>query len=130
MRVIQWVVSMAGLGLVACASTPPPNEKEASSAAAIRAASEVGAAQVPQAALYLKLAQEQLEKAKAQMNDGDNQAAGYTLLRAQADADLALSLARENKTRADADQVIAKVQALRSGSAIGGGPSGGPSTVP
>ena len=127
MRVIQWVLSIAGLGLVACASTPPPNEREASSAAAIRAATEVGAAQIPQAALYLKLAQEQLERAKAQMNDGDNQAAGFTLLRAQADADLALSLARENKTRAEADQVITKVQILKSErSSIGGGPS----TVP
>jgi len=127
MRVIHWVVSITGLGLVACASTPPPSEKEASSAATIRAASEIGAAQVPQAALYLKLAQEQLEKGKAQMNDGDNQAAGYTLLRAQADAELALSLARENKTRSDAEQMIAKVHSLRNEHpAIGGGPSTAP----
>jgi len=127
MRVIHWVVSITGLGLVACASTTPPSEKEASSAATIRAASEIGAAQVPQAALYLKLAQEQLERGKAQMNDGDNQAAGYTLLRAQADAELALSLARENKTRSDAEQMIAKVHSLRNEHpAIGGGPSTAP----
>jgi hypothetical protein len=127
MRSIQWVVRITSLGLAACASTPAPYERESSTAAAIRAATEVGAAQVPDAALHLKLAQEQLEKGKAQMKDGDNLAAGYTLLRAQVDAELALSLARENKTRSDAEQAIVKLHSLRSEHpAIGGGPS----TVP
>jgi hypothetical protein len=127
MRSIEWLVGITGLGLAACASAPAPYEKESSTAATIRAATEVGAAQVPDAALHLKLSQEQLEKGKAQMHDGDNLAAGYTLLRAQADAELALSLARENKTRTDAEQAIAKLHTLRSEhAAIGGGPS----TVP
>lgn len=128
MKAIQCAVGIAGLGFVACASAPPPHEREASSEASIRAANEVGAAQVPQAALHLKLAQEQLDKAKAQMNNGDNQDAAYTLLRAQADAELALALARENKTRTDAQQVIDKVHGLKGErTSVGGGP---PSTVP
>jgi hypothetical protein len=119
------------VGLAACASTPPPHEREASSEAAIRAANEVGAQQVPQAALHLKLAQEQFEKAKKQMQSGDNAEASYTLLRSQADAELALAMAREEKTRSDAEQVLAKVRAVRgehpaqanpSQPAIGGGP--------
>jgi hypothetical protein len=115
MKLIPWTVGSVAVGLVACASTPAPHEREASSEASIRAANEVGAAQVPQAALHLKLAQEQLEKAKAQMKDGDNNDAAYTLLRAQADAELALSLARENKTRTEAQQVIDRARAFRSG---------------
>jgi len=115
MKLIPWTVGSVAVGLVACASTPAPHEREAASEASIRAANEVGAAQVPQAALHLKLAQEQLEKAKAQMKDGDNNDAAYTLLRAQADAELALSLARENKTRTDAQQVIDRARALRGG---------------
>jgi len=115
MKLIPWTVGSIAVGLVACASTPAPHERAASSEASIRAANEVGAAQVPQAALHLKLAQEQLEKAKAQMKNGDNNDAAYTLLRAQADAELALSLARENKTRTDAQQVIDRARVLRSG---------------
>jgi Domain of unknown function (DUF4398) len=127
MKVIKWVLSISGLGLVACASSPPPYDRQASSEAAIRAANEIGASQVPQASLHLKLAQEQLERGKAQMKDGDNQAAAYTLLRAQADAELAVSMARENKTRSDAEQVIAKLHALRGErSSVGGGPATAP----
>jgi len=127
MEGIQWVVGIVGIGLVACASSPPPHEREASSAAAIRAANEVGASQVPQAALHLKLAQEQLERARAQMKNGDNEEAAYTLLRAQADAELALAIAREDKTRNDAQQVMDKVRGLKGErSSVGGGPSTAP----
>jgi hypothetical protein len=65
----------------------------------------------------LKLAQEALERAKVLMRNGDNEEADYTLLRAQADAELALALAREARTRADAQQVIEKARS------IGGGPT-------
>ena len=104
---------IAALGLVACGSAPPPHEKEASSQAAIRAATEVDAQQVPQAALHLKLAQEQLDKGKALIADGDNSRASYVLMRSQADAELALALARENKTRTDAQAMIDRVRAAR-----------------
>jgi hypothetical protein len=118
-----------GLGFVlisatmgACASTPAPYERVASSEAAIRGAHEVGSEQIPQAALHLKLAEEAVQKAKALIRDGDNQAASFVLLRAQADAELALALARENKTRSDAQGVLEKARA------IGGGPL--PNQVP
>jgi hypothetical protein len=110
-------ILVAGVGFTACASAPPPHEREASSEASIRGAREVGAEKFPPAALHLKLAQEALERAKVLMRNGDNEEAGYTLLRAQADAELALALAREARTRADAQQVIDKARA------IGGGPA-------
>jgi Domain of unknown function (DUF4398) len=117
MKVMQLGVGLAGgiaaLGLVGCGSVPAPHEREASSQAAIRTATEMDAQQVPQAALHLKLAQEQFEKGKALMNDGDNARATYLLMRAQADAELSLALARENKTRTEAQTLIDKLRATR-----------------
>lgn len=117
MKAMQMGVGLAGgiaaLGIVGCGSVPAPHEREASSQAAIRTATEMDAQQVPQAALHLKLAQEQFEKGKALMNDGDNARATYLLMRAQADAELSLALARENKTRIEAQTLIDKLRAAR-----------------
>jgi hypothetical protein len=106
-------LGIAALGVAACGSAPPPHERHASSQAAIRTATEMDAQQVPQAALHLKLAQEQFDKGKALMNDGDNARATYVLMRAQADAELALALARENKTRTEAQALIDRLRAAR-----------------
>src|SRR5439155_9786039 len=100
---------------VGCGGAPPPNEKVASSEAAIRGAQEVGAPGVPQAALHLKLAQEGLAKAKQQIQDNDNERAEYTLMRAQADAELALALAKEASARAQAQQAMDQVKSLKGG---------------
>ena len=109
--VLGW--GIAALGLVACGGVPPPHDKEASSQAAIRTAHEMNAEQLPQAALHLKLAQEQFDKGKALMNDGDNSRASFVLMRAQADAELALALARENRTRTEAQALIDRLKAAR-----------------
>jgi ABC-type uncharacterized transport system involved in gliding motility auxiliary subunit len=108
---VGWGIAM--IGLAACASTPPPNERQASSQAAIRAAKEMDAEQVPQAALYLKMAQEEYDKGKVLMNDGDNRRATYMLMRSKADAELAVALARENKTRTEAQFLLDKLRAVR-----------------
>jgi len=47
------------------------------------------------------------------MNDGDNERAAYVLMRAQADAELALAMARENKTRTEAQSLIDRLRAAR-----------------
>src|SRR5882757_3806873 len=80
---------------VACGGYPIPTERMVASESALRGAQEVGAQNVPQAALHLRLAEEQIQKAKALINDGDNERADYVLLRAKADAELALALAKE-----------------------------------
>ena len=108
---VGWGIAV--LGLVACGSVPPPHEREASSQAAIRTAREMDAEQVPQAALHLKLAQEQFDKGKALMKDGDNGRASYVLMRAQADAELALALASENRTRMEAQVLVDRLRAAR-----------------
>src|SRR5690242_17882403 len=87
-----------------CSSHPPPNAKVASSEAAIRAAQEAGGRSVPQAALHLKLAEEQLEAGKKLMRDNDNERASYVLSRAEVDAELALALSRTEETKAKANK--------------------------
>ncbi len=103
--------ALAG-GLTGCASVPEPTDRMESSAAAIRAAEEVGANKVPQAALHLQLAHEQEASAKRAMADGDKEQAGSLLMRAQSDAELAVALARENQTHIDAEQATQKSKAL------------------
>lgn len=94
-----------------CASTPPIN-KEASTSA-IRAAEEVGASSIPSASLYLQLAKEELENAKALAAKGDKEQAESMLLRAQADGELAVALSRGEADRAEATRAIEQVRQLR-----------------
>ena len=110
------VISVAAL--LGCASYPAPNQHLADSIAAIRGAEEVGAAAQPQAALNLKVAQEEAAHAKALLDDGKNEEADFMTLRAKADADLALALAREATARNRAQQGESKAQAVENGAQI------------
>jgi len=83
----------------ACASYPEPTTHLAASMAAVRGAETAGAEQVPQAALHLKLAQEQLAQAESMINSDDNERADGMAIRAYNDAELALALAREAQSR-------------------------------
>ena len=107
--------AVAAMGFVGCASTPAPNAKVASSEAAIRAAQETGSRNVPQAALHLKLAEEQLQNAKALMRDNDNKRAEYVLMRAQADAELAIALSHVATSNAQAGAAVDTARAVRTG---------------
>jgi hypothetical protein len=105
---------MVGFGIAVvvsgCASVPPPTDRLARSEGSIRGAAEVGAQGVPAASLYLKLAQEELQAGKALMQQGDNERATYVLLRAHADAELALNIARENQAKTGAAKANEKMQ--------------------
>lgn len=98
-----------GIGLtvlVACASNPP-NEHVAVSMAAVRGAETAGAAQVPQAALHLKLAEEQITQAKRMMEEGEDERADGMAIRAYNDADLALQLTREAQLKRELETYAA-----------------------
>jgi hypothetical protein len=101
---IAAVISVAGLGCGA--SRPPPSDHLASAIAAVRGAqvAVAGAGEVPEAALQLKLAEEQVAQAREMINRGDNERADYMTLRAYNDAELALALAREHQARVGAQQ--------------------------
>jgi hypothetical protein len=119
MRRIALVVPVLALTpLLGCASYPAPQQHMADSAAALRGAEEVGAAAQPQAALNLKLAQEEIARAKALVDDGKNEEADFMTLRAKADADLALTLAREETSRVRAQQDESKAKAVENGAQI------------
>jgi hypothetical protein len=84
---------------------PKPNDQLIASQASLTSAQAVGATADPQAQLYVKLAQEEIQRAKAEMDNGDNERAAYSLLRAKADADLAIELTRAINARAREQQV-------------------------
>jgi hypothetical protein len=91
---------------LACASHPPPTDHMASAIAAVRGAqvAVAQAGQVPEAALQLKLAEEQVAQARQMIDRGDNERADYMTLRAYNDAELALALARQHQAREGAQQ--------------------------
>lgn len=109
----RWIASVALLAAAGCASAPKPVDTLARSEAAVRSAQVMGAEQNPTAALHLRLAQEQLQLARRKMNDGDNERARYLLLRAQADADLAMNLAQEARAQDDAARTMQQVQSMQ-----------------
>jgi len=103
----------------ACASHPPPTDHMASAIAAVRGAQVAVAqgGQVPEAALHLKLAEEQVAQARQMSDRGDNERADYMTLRAYNDAELALALTRQHEAREAAEAV------KRGGSPAAGEPS-------
>lgn len=105
------------LAASACGSYPTPNAKVASSEAAIRAAEESGAEAVPQAALHLKLAQEQLASAKKLIaaDDDNNERAAYVLARAQSDAELAIALSHTKESQEEAGKALDEVRSIQNG---------------
>jgi hypothetical protein len=102
-----------GCALAACGGYAAPNEHMASTQAAARAAMEVGAKESPEAALHLKLAQEEIGQAQKLMADGDNKRADYVLTRAKADAELAVALARESSAQAEASRVAETLKTIQ-----------------
>jgi hypothetical protein len=103
---------LALTALAACGGAiPPPNENLGGAEAAARSAQEIGADRDPQAALYLKMANDQIAQAKDSMRNGDDAEASRSLYRAKADAELSLQLAKEVSARKAADEAKAKTRA-------------------
>jgi Domain of unknown function (DUF4398) len=85
---------------------PPPTQRMANAQAAERSAREVGADSHPASQLALRLSQEQIAKAEKAMKDGENKRADGLLIRANADAELAIALARETGAGADVQRAV------------------------
>ena len=102
------VFSLVGCG----ASIPAPNAEFAQAKLDLGRAQESGSS-VPEAQLHMRLAQENLDAAKALMGteSKDNQRAASLIARATAEADLALNMARDVHARtqlAEAQAALAK----------------------
>lgn len=102
------------LGLAGCASAQKvPTEQLVDSQVSIRQAEAAGAETVPDAAQHLQWAREQTSEARKLLEHNERDKAALYLKRAEADAELALALAREAPARAEADRVLQQVQQLQ-----------------
>ena len=99
--------------IAGCASGPPFSQSSEPSKSAIRAAEEVGATKLPSASFYLQLAKEELESAKGLAAKGKKEQAASLLTRAEADAELAVTLSHEQTERTGAEKAIERVRQLR-----------------
>ena len=108
------VLALPAFVTLACggSSLPPPKVTEAESA--VSAAQAVGAASNPRAALHLKMARDQLAEAKTLIRNGNEEEARLVLEGAEADAELALMLTREEQARAQATEAAQGVKNLGS----------------
>jgi hypothetical protein len=100
-------------GACATTSSGPSAQRLETSSAAIRAAEEVGATHSPEAALHLQLAKEQFEHARQLTNPNDKAWADRLLMRAEADAELSLALARSKTEQDQAMGAIDRAHALK-----------------
>jgi hypothetical protein len=106
-----FVLALVAAAIAAgCAGTPLKTEGVTSG---IRAAEEMGAAEVPQASLYLQLAKEELNQAQKLDAQNEQERAASMLLRAEADAELAVVLSRGDVERQEAEEAMARVRQLR-----------------
>jgi hypothetical protein len=100
-----------GVTTVGCASSPPLRTEKTTSG--IRAAEEIGAANVPQASLHLQLAKEELESSRAMAKAGQKERAISMLSRAEVDAELAVALSRADSEKAEALGAVGRVRQFR-----------------
>jgi hypothetical protein len=96
----------------ACAANMAPSGSLENSLSTIRAAQEVGAANVPRAKLHLQLAEEQSTYAKKLIAEDENERASFVTMRSEADAQLALALARQSVSSAAAKDAVTKLAEL------------------
>ena len=102
---------LAGGVVAGCASSPPLQTEGSTSG--IRAAEELGSSKVPEAKLHVQLAKEELGNAEALAKEGDSERANSMLLRAEADAQLAVALSREDVEKNESLAAVERVRQLR-----------------
>jgi hypothetical protein len=100
------VVTTAMATAGCAASMPAPTQSLADAQS-----SELGAAGQPKAQLHLQLAHDEIAQATAAMKDGDNERASGLLMRARADAELAIALTRDQSAKTGAEQAVVKANA-------------------
>jgi hypothetical protein len=104
------VVTIAG-----CAARPVPATRVGSAEAAVREARSHGALQLPEAALHLRFAEEQVARARRLIDEGEHESATWLLVRAEADATVAAALAREAEQKNAAEEAKLRARRLSSG---------------
>jgi len=93
---IATIALLAAVTAACGSSFPPPNDEYSAAQADVGRAESGGAPNVPDAKLHLQLAQEDLQKAKS-LIDQDNKRAADLIAVARVEAQLALSLAKQQQ---------------------------------
>ena len=112
MREYVCIAAVAGALAAGCAAEFPARQL-ARTEAAVRAADDLGADQVPRAAVYLDMAEDSLQLARSYMATEEIEAAKMALDRASYDAEVALAIAREEQTRQQAMGARKAIEVLR-----------------
>jgi hypothetical protein len=107
----SWATLMVA-SCAACGGYTVPPQHVTGAQTAIAAARGGGADADPQAADHLKLAEDQYSNARGLMNKGDEKKADLMLLRSQADAQLAQSLAQKSTASAETQQTVQQIRML------------------
>ena len=107
---INWLLLAALVG--ACGSAPLSTTAVSRAKSAVSAAEAVGAQSHPPAALHMKMARDSIKDAEALAKAGDTEQAVRLLDEAEADAQLALALTREDHMRQEASEAVAQERAL------------------
>ena len=98
---------------VGCGSSAPPTLQQSKTQSAIRGAEVAGAEDTPKAKLHLKMAKDHLANAEQLISEEEYDDATLVLRRAEADAELAIALAKESTARERAEDLQRKVQELK-----------------
>ncbi|MFO0735853.1 MAG: DUF4398 domain-containing protein [Labilithrix sp.] len=112
-NIVLSMIALAGLTAACGGSYPQPTERLASTEAAIRSAKELGAQNDPQAGLHVKLAEEQMQSAKALIREDENKRADLVLQRASSDAELAVMITKERAAKSEAQKAHDNLNANR-----------------
>ena len=98
---------------VGCGASAPPTLQQSKTQSAIRGAEVAGAEDTPKAKLHLKMAKDHLANAEQLIAEEEYDDAALVLRRAEADAELAIALAKESNARERAEDLQRKVQELK-----------------
>jgi hypothetical protein len=98
--------------IAGCASAPVPTERLVASRSVVHAAETSGETS-PRASQHIALAREELALGEELIKNGNNRDAALALARAQADAELAIVLAREAVAQRAVEKAIDQARVLR-----------------
>lgn len=107
------IVMLAALCVGGCASSGLDQQRLVDTQAAVAAVEESEESEHPEVSLHLKYARDQLAAARRLMDEGEDEAAARMLERAHADAQLALAMARTQRSREEAQEAWDEVETLR-----------------
>lgn len=108
------VLGATSIASVGCLSGGPvPADKLARSQAAVRAAGEIGAERSMEASRYMQSAKMELAEGRKLVIEGEQERATAMLLRAEADAELAMNVTREATAVTDAAKAKEEVRTVR-----------------